>query len=248
MKFLVVLSLVFCSCSFSPKNQSTPKKNSLNFFLFKDASGEYILKRELIRTKTKIQLRQSLFLSSNQNQPLEKSISISDFGSVNSKNGKIMATRPMASQFWIWFEKQKYFSQTKLNLKTKKLDILLKSPEEKWNKKYSVNFPKGTKFCWFNQIPECIQKLFALERKSNIPQNFTIVWDSFPYYNEQYQGLAGNIFSQATVKYDGEFEGTYRFAVASENQIIFYHYNKDYEFEKMFWVSQGITLIKSNLE
>ena len=248
MKIFFFIFFILCSCSLPQNNNKNSNQNSLSYFVYKDASGEYLLKRELMISSVKVQLRQSLFLPTDQKSPLEKSISISEFGLIATKKGKMLASRPIASQFWIWFEKNKYFSQTKLNMKSKNLDILLKSPEEKWNKKYSESVPKVTRFCWFNQIPECMQKLFHLERKSKKPQNFTIVWDSFPYYNEQYQGLAGNIFSAATVKFDGEFEGTYRFAVTTENQIIFYHFNKDFEFEKMFWISQGITLIKSNLE
>lgn len=244
MKIIFICLFFLISCSQSIKKNQESSQNT-NYFLLKDASGEYLLKRELLQSTNRIQLRQSLFSSTDLQNPLEKSITISEFGVVKNKS---IAIRPIASQFSIWFEKKKYFSQMKLNLKTKSFDIYLDSPEKKWQKKYSTKFVNGTKFCWFSQLPECVRKFAQLEKKKRVPVSFTLVWDSFPYYGEQYQGMAGKIFSQASIKFDSEQKSTLGYAVSVEGQVILYHFNQELEFEKMFWISQGITIIKTKAE
>ena len=69
-------------------------------------------------------------------------------------------------------------------------------------------------------------------------------FDGFPYYSEQLQNLSGQLYTLASVYYDGEFDKTYRFGVNVENQIIFYHFNYELEFERMFWISQNITMVR----
>lgn len=246
MKFIspLLLILFLNSCSIKRRTTQNQNKNTFSYFLFKDLSGEYIVKREVSVKKNETALRQTLFQAGKELEPLEKSVSITKYGVVGKGSARAVAARPVASQYSIWFEKKEFFSQFKLNFKTKGFDVYLKSPEEKWKGKQFISIPKASKFCWYSQIPECIKKLVKLESRSRKPTGFYIVWDNFPYYSEQYQGLSGNAYSVATVVFDGEFDKSYRYAVAVDNQLIFYHYNFELEFEKMLWIAQGVTMIK----
>lgn len=233
------------SCSLNENHLSEVKNlNSINYYLFKDMSGEYIIKREVIENKKQLIVRQSLFPPGKEKSPLEKTVTVMKFGIIKNKGKSYFAFRPWASQYSIWFEQKEFFSQMKLNVLKKGFDVYLKSPEEKWKGKRFVKLPRGLKFCWFSQVMDCLKKIVKLDQKNKKSTSFYIVWDGFPYYSEQLHNLSGNAYSLAHVYYDGEFEQTYRYAVNVENQIIFYHFNYDLEFERMFWVTQAITMLK----
>ena len=244
---LICLSLiVFNSCTQRKKIKQNSTKNHIDHYIYKDPSGEYILKREVLEDSRQIKLRQVLYLPSDLTTALEKSVTISDYGTIGKSEKKALAIRPIASQFSIWFDKNKYFSQMKLNKRQKSLELYLDSPEKKWKGKSDKKFIRGSKFCWFSQLPECLKRIINNTKKSKLNSGFVIVWDSFPYYNEQYQNLSGKLFTPASIRFDGKFGKSYRFAIEVERQVIFYHYDKNLNFEKMLWISQGITLEKNN--
>jgi cupin superfamily acireductone dioxygenase involved in methionine salvage len=58
------------------------------------------------------------------------------------------------------------------------------------------------------------------------------------------------LFSKATIEFDGKLkDNEFRYSVNVAGQSIFYVINKDKKFLKMFWVSQGITMVpKSDQE
>ncbi len=237
---------IFCFALISCSSSQRTNFSGTSLFSYKDPSGEYLLKRDVLDKPSKIQVRQQLLTPvRSSRKPLEKSITISQIGSIKSKKGNRLSVRPYISQFSIWFEKKKYFSQFKLNKQDKTLDLIMKSPEAKWNKTISEKFPPGTVFCWFSQIPECVRRAGFLSRQKYSANEFVVVWDSYPYYTEQYQNVPSNIFSPAVIKYDGSKGGNLKFNVEVNQQLLIYHFSSSYEFEKMFWISQGITIIKS---
>jgi hypothetical protein len=244
LQILISCCILFSSCAQLQVEKNPKEKNqNLSYFLFKDISGEYIVKRELIESPNQIINRQSLFTIENTQTPLEKTVTVMNFGTIGKKNKK-PASRPTASQHSIWFEQKEFFSQMKLDMKQKKMEVYLKSPEEKWNGKKYENLPKTHRFCWFSQIPDCVKKLFKLQSFNKEPQSFILIWDNFPYHNEQLQNMSGNLFSNANIAYDGDVDNTHRFAVSFDGQIILYHYDKNFGFEKMFWIAQGIAMVK----
>jgi len=240
---LFICLVTLLSCSHDNKSTSTENVNSntSNYFSLKDQSGEYILKRDILIKNSTVLTRQSIFVSGQEDRPLEKTVTKSKYGS--SKNRKNLV-RPLASQHSIWFEKNKYFSQFKLNIKNRSFDVLMESPERKWNGKESLKFPKAKIFCWFSQLPECLHKVGILAKKPKIAVSFYIVWGGYPYYSEQYNGVSGRAFSRASVKIDAQTEGRNVFVVSVDNQNIFYHFNSNLEFEKMFWITQGISMMR----
>lgn len=250
----IFLICVFIYCSFlcscaSPRKNNNKIQNSVQKYSFKDISGEYDLKRKVIVGKVNEYIvSQEIFSKGQNTNPLEKSITVSQFGFITKNKVKMSLLRPKISQYSIWFEGKKYFSQMKTNFKDRKLEIILKSPEEKWNGKKSVPFPRGDSvFCFFSQLTECIgaTKYFSQAVKKEGSISFYIIWDGYPYIQEQFEKVATNVFSLATFQYDGKPDGKmHRFSLSVDGQSIFYLMDDKFSLSQISWVSQGI-LMKS---
>lgn len=234
----LLLAILFCSCStFSEIKIKSSKQN----YNLKDRFGTYFLERENRVKNNQVILRRKLSPQMQRSLVLEKTISVSQTGTMG-KN-RLPSMRPVIAQHSIWFEKQKYFSQLRVIPKSRSLEITLRSPEKKWNGQKTVLFPKGKIFCFFTQIPECV-KFHGLLTKSTAPIEFYIIWDNYPYHQETFEGVADNPFQNVMFQYSGEEKGLKIYTLNLGNQIIFYHFNYDNEFERMYWIAQGISLAK----
>jgi hypothetical protein len=254
MKLLNILFLLFSfSCADiqmkDPQQKSTEIIDDKGVYEFQDVSGKMVLKRYVnVKSDNKVVTSSRLISEAGgRTKLLEKNISISEYGTLRyGKNIKPLM-RPFASQYTVWFDGKEYFTQLKLNKKKKALDIFMKSPEEKWNGKKRVPFPKGEIFCFFGQIPECLKSTEFISKAIKEKQGdlrFHVIWDSYPYFKEMYSNLNSDVFSEASISYDGEIDGNYKFKVDIAGHIIFYHYNNELEFEKLFWISQGMSVIR----
>jgi hypothetical protein len=125
--------MMSCSLSKGLKSSKNEKIVGSHTYDYTDSSGEYILKREIKKTKNNLITRVKI-LSKKNLKELESQVSVSILGSVPTKNGKkVTALLPSISQFKVWFNKEEYFSQIKSLRKQKKIQVILKSPEKKWN-------------------------------------------------------------------------------------------------------------------
>ncbi len=252
MKILLVnlfLFLLFsCSSHLVVPRSSLSLEQENTLFDYTDVSGNYSLERDVRLKKNKVITTTKLSSEKyTKNKLVEKSLTISDLGTLVIGKRRTPVMRPYASQYSIWFDGKEYFTQLKLNKKKKSLDVILKSPEKKWNGKRSVKFPNGTHFCFFSQIPECMKATpffkKSIEEKTG-HLKFYIVWDSFPYYEELYGNLRATLFTEADFTYDGENEGDYRYKLVAKGQVIFYQFDRDLKFDKLLWVAQGLRAIK----
>ncbi len=248
MNFLLIIffSIIFSSCS-SSQNQIKDGFKEKNIYVFNDSTGEYFLERDILIKNKKLITRQKIYSSMEPDKLLEKSIMISSLGKLKVGSNLINYTRPDISQFTIWFEKQKFFSQLKTLKKNKSLEIVMLSPEEKWNGNKEIKYPKGATFCYYTQIPDCLKiqgHLNSLINKEKKQIPFYLIWESYPYQGEQLNNISDSPFQKAVILYEGINNGLHRFIVDLGNQTILYHYNLDLKFEMMFWVAQGITLKK----
>ncbi len=245
MKIVLIL-IFFCSSCSSLISKSAPDEKK-HQYLFIDGSGKFILDREHKVIKSKLISRTQI--SSNQGSSqrvLEKSVTVSQLGSVKENNNRVLVMRPLASEFSVWLEGKRYDSKMRLDIKNKKMLIELNSPEEKWMGKTSVAIPKGKLFCFFSQIPDCLflSQLLSKSLKAKTELlNFNVVWDGFPYIQDQYTSVGSRLFSAATVKYDGEDKKILRFVVEVDGQSILYHFSKSFDLVRMFWIAQGISVI-----
>lgn len=243
MKFLVSL-LFLISCS-NFKSQGSPKEGR-QVLSYHDVSGNYRLNRDHKVIKKNLVTRTQILASEgNGNKLLEKTIAVSQLGSVKGKKSRVLVVRPKASEFSVWLEGTKYFSKQSINPTKKTMTIMFDSPDQGKSRE-DVAFPKGKFFCFYTQLQDCLYHnqllgLSADAKNQRFP--FFIVWESYPFTQEQFSGVGKTLFSSASLKFDGEVKNLYRYIIEVEGQIIMYEFTKSFDFVKMAWVSQGITVV-----
>lgn len=239
--FALLFLLTGCSSVFT--GSPTEGKKS---FAYVDESGTYKLNREFKVIKQKIVSRsQILDTKGSGSRILEKSILVSDIGSIKTPKGRLLTVRPSASDFEVWLEGKKYSSKMRLNSKTKSMRLTLDSPESKWQGSSEIPFPKGKYFCFYNQIPECLYHNHLLTNSREVQNHrfdFFVIWDSFPYVQDQLTQVGKNLFAPATVKFDGEIHGHFRYIIEIEGQMLLYQLTKSFDLVKIAWIAQGITV------
>lgn len=239
--FLLLMLTLACA-----SNERGPG-NSDRTYSYADVTGSYKIRREVKLIKNKLVTRNQLVQSSGGNQRvLEKSVTVSQLGTVNKQGKRAMVVRPYASEFTVWLEGKKYHSRLQLLPEKKSMSLTLESPERKWQGRSLIPVPKGQRFCFYSQIPDCLyhnQLLKLASSQKSQSFGFYVVWDNYPYVQEILTGVGKNLFSAATIKHDGEIKGRIRYIIEVEGQVILYQFSKNYDFEKMAWISQGITLV-----
>jgi hypothetical protein len=236
----ILFLTVLLSCSGLPLNNKNLKTSSSHFFDYTDQSGSYTYKRELKSAKGKLITRVNLL--SKDNLELEKTVAVSSLGMIKNDSNSSVSILPNVSQFKIWFDKKEFFSQVKILRKSRSLEVTVKNQQESTVKEYSL--PKGRYFCFFSQIPECLakQNLLFLSSKKKIP--LYIIWDNFPYHVELFRGISDKPYTSATIALEGHDKNELKYSLDIGNQVLFYHYNRKLEFVKMFWISQGISVVR----
>lgn len=253
----LIFLVVFSSCALATKqnvelnpNQKILQSDKSQFTLT-DKSGSFLVERESGRlgNQNKYAVKQQLTTSSNTEQVLEQIISISQIGRLN----KLHILRPERSQYTVWFDGKKYFSELSIDAEKKLLVINLESPEKQWKGRTEKAFPTSTGvYCFYTQIVECasftgfINK--AIQEKIGI-MNFYIIWDGYPYIMEQYDGIPLDVFSPARLEYDGKTsDNENRFLLQFGGETIFYMVNDNGKYDKQLWVSQGLSKVKRGIK
>src|SRR5690606_20341591 len=121
-----------------------------------DVSGSYLFSRDIKMVKKKVVTRNQLMQAGPSGKVLEKSIVVSQLGSIQEKNRRILTMRPYGSEFTVWLEGKKYSSRMQLNPRKKVMEVRLQSPNPKWQGLQEVPFPRGKYFCYYSQLPECL--------------------------------------------------------------------------------------------
>jgi hypothetical protein len=243
VKYLILFILFGCS-SRMPKVELPESKKQFNYF---DVNGRFLLSREVKSVQGKLISRVQLTLpEAAQPKVLEKSISVARIGTVKMHKGRAITLRPEATEFEVWLEGKSYRNKMQLDKPSKSMQLTLNSPESKWNGTQKIRFPSSRQFCFFSQIPECLKINNYLHRARHGDKkglSFTIVWDNFPYLQEQYNGVGRQLFSQAELKFEGESKGVFRYNVEVEGQTILYQFSKVYDLVRIFWIAQGISIL-----
>lgn len=241
MKWLL-FCLVLIACATSENNQSVPLTLGTTSFVLNDQNGSYILKREVKTSQNKLITRTKIFSPNTTAKPLETAVTVSKIG--KSKKRKEAALLPTESQFMVWLEKQKYMTRLKTDVASRKFVVDTKSPEKSMNGIKEFDIPRARYFCFFSQLPDCLaaQNLLLKARKSRVP--IYIVWDSFPFHAEQYDGLTKDLITLASFYYVQKDRDSLKFELDLGNQIVIYHFDKQLKFEKLFWIAQGITMTR----
>lgn len=241
IKLIFLFVLVSCAMP-RESNLKKIKSNNGQVFAYRDVSGEFEIAREVKVAKQQLAGRTRIFSIGNEGERLlEKTFTISNVGSVKTRSGRSIAVRPELSQHTVWLEGKQYFSQLKLNPKKKILEVLMQSPEQKWNGKKEIKVPKGQIFCFYSQLPECLvaSRLIEKANTTGTRVRFFLVWDSYPYHQEHFSGLKDSPFSIASL---GK-ETSNSYLVEFNGQSISIHFSKDSIFARLLWTSQGISIL-----
>ncbi len=243
-KTILVLLFIFSSCSsLREKSGIIQYKRS---YQFTDISGTFSLSTESGLTKDGQYFKKRKIDGEQDNKTYEKTIAISEIGSLKMGNRSSTVLRPIKAQYTVWFNKKKFFSQTEIDKKNKKLIITMSSPEAKYNGVKSYNFP-GTKgiFCFFSQMVDCIRVTNFFKKsmaKKAGKLHLTIIWDGYPLINEQYDGIGNSPFSKGILTYEGLSKDKKNiYHLSFNNQVIYYHLNDKELLDGKYWVAQGLS-------
>lgn len=258
-KFLLIFSIFFISsCAYFKKMSGnsdlfsgTPDgaNNSkvVKRFQLTDKSGKFLINREkgFNKKKNHFIVKKSV-KSYDSGKELEKLIVISKLGNMSGKHSML---RPEISEYSVWFDGKRYLSRMKVNTKTKSMDVTLKSPEKQWQGTRSYPFPRGKGiFCYFSQVTECARATGFIEKaikNDGGSMKVVIIWEGYPYFQEQYLNIPNHIFSLGSFEYDGRnANGERRFTLKVNSQSIFYFIDNNHELEKKFWVAQGLSMVE----
>lgn len=242
--FIIVIS----GCARTEKKESTSssillKRGSYSYHI-QENSGEYFLKKENGWSRGNTFTTKRTLQNRDQTTTLEKSISFSKSGSL--KNG-VRLMLPEQSQYVVWFNKEKYTSIIKIDEKKKSFVVTVKSPEARWNGSKEIKFPSTTTpYCYFYQIIECAANMGFIGKSKSLKSmllDLYIVWEGYPFIQEQYSGLPDNVFTMASLSFDGKNEnGDYKFSLRFAEQMIAYVVDKKFRYYRMFWISQGLAM------
>lgn len=251
--FLFFLSSLFSCAGARNNNLKQELIRNQESFNYSDKNGSFLVqlssgfnkKNNSFFTKRSLEV-----LGKNEDKILEQSIALSSLGLLKKKKTIL---RPKISQYSVWFEGKKYYSELKLNAKAKAIDIKMVSPESQWNGVKQVKLPNPKSlYCFFSQVIECAKTIgFITESIKNETGtiNFYVIWEGYPYLNETFTDFPSELFSKAQLEYDGktkEEEG--RFNLKVVGQSVFYVVDKNEQMKKMFWVSQGISMVSTTLK
>jgi hypothetical protein len=252
-KLLLTLPFFFLIACSAIKTKSVEEILSSNdeIFNYVDKNGTFTVKASSgidKKAKTYITKRSLSIPDADSKSVLEKSIAISSVGVLKNKTSIL---RPKHSQYTVWFDGKKYFSEMKINPKKKSVELKMISPESQWSGTKSFPFPSATTLpCFFSQIIECAKIsgfIKTASDKKNGTMNLMIIWEGYPYLNETFSEFPSEIFSRAQLEYDGKTkESERRFNLRVAGQSIYYVLNEQDNMIKMFWVTQGISMVSKS--
>lgn len=235
-------------CSSNSKNAEAQLNPTDILFNLSDKNGQYNVRVAtgfVEKTKSYTTKRIMELPNKSVDHIIEQSVSISSLGVVKKKS---VILRPKISQYSVWFDGKKYFSELKINTAKKAIDVKMKSPESQWNGSKQVKFPSTRLLpCFFNQIIECAKVNGFISKASKAQAgvlNMLVVWEGYPYLNETLSDFTSELFSDAQLEYDGKTkQSERRFSLRVAGQAITYVLDDQDNMIKMFWISQGISMV-----
>lgn len=240
---LVLFLLCFGCASWHSPYGDKVVANSRASYTLQDVSGKYRVYKETVYKDKKSRLLTKFIVKDKLSQEeLEKTLAISKI-----KKNRVF---PYVSQHTVWLEKKRFFSQIKYVHEKNAYEVTLESPEEKWSGVRYIDPPPGQILCFFSQVADCIQNngvLDQLKKDADIEIDIVVIWDNYPFYSEQYIGLAEDFYSIGSIKIDGLQGAMLRLSLEVQGQVIFYTYNEKFEFQNIYWIAQGYRLEKNGL-
>jgi hypothetical protein len=70
-----------------------------------------------------------------------------------------------------------------------------------------------------------------------------IVWDNYPYVQEQFNGVGQTPFSSAILKFEGSEKKYLKYIVEVDGQTVVYHFSPSFDLIRILWIAQGLTVV-----
>ncbi len=214
---------------------------SKGLFNHKDFSGNFKLTREtgFSPAKSEFIVKGQLLADS---QVVEKLISISD---VEKK-----LLEPKVSQFSVWINKKKNFSEISRDKVGNQLILRLISPDPKYDGIKFYPLPADIKnLCFFSQVIECARFNGFLGQNLKEKETFklNVIWDGYPFFHQLLEDFPPKLLSPATLVLDGKNNlGNRRFILKLEGEEIIFELDPQDKLLKRIWISKGVTIEKIN--
>jgi hypothetical protein len=247
VKIIFFIILFITSCSHLQQNRK-PDEGKRSF-LYLDVSGKFKLQREHKSLDGKLISRSVMSYYEDKNKILEKSIIVSQLGTIKTGEYRSLILRPLASDYVVWLEGKKNEVKMRLDEKNKALKLIQITAEGESTS--SIPFISGSDFCFYNQLAECLYHNNLLIKSFETPGKeypFVVIWDSYPLIQDLMSGMGKKVFSPATVKYEGLKGAENSFQVEVEGQVIIYQFSKSFDLVRMLWILQGISILPPNEE
>lgn len=224
------------SCSSIKESKSHSVKS---LYKQKDPSGDFILSREagLSTDKKEYIVKGQLELDS---QVVERLVSISDI------NKKLL--NPKVSQYSVYINKQKSFSEISKDEAGNQLILRLFSADPKNNGVKFFPLPENTEnLCFFSQVIECVRFQGKLPHAEKGTFSLNIIWDGYPFFHQLLENFPPKLLSQGTLSYRGKNKlGNKRFILKVEGEDIIFELDPQDKLLKRIWISKGVTIEKIN--
>jgi hypothetical protein len=222
--------------------QKVAKVNSAQFS-YQDLNGDFKLNRELKLQDGKLYSR--LMLNTiDKNVLMEKTVALSKLGSIKVNKINLPSMLPEATQFEVWLDGKKYFVQSVINQKEKKL-IQTYDPPFKGKQEDVFVIPKTNVLCFQSQLVECVMRsefiAQSIDKKAG-SMSLYLIWDSYPYHNDLFGVDLISPFESAKFSFIEEVENEYKYALETQRDTYFYYFDKRGRFIKYFWIAQGLSM------
>jgi hypothetical protein len=218
------------------------KKN----YALTDKSGTFSLIRHSgVDSSSKSYVTKYKIIDQNNQKTLEKVILFSNTVNLN-KDIKVLS--PSKSKYQVWFDGDLHETVMMINEKENLLAIRMKSPEEQWDGDKSIPMGKGNGVrCFFSQVIECAYQIGFLQKATKLKSGkmaFDLIWEGYPYVQEQYLNIGSQPLVKASLSYDGKNQlGEHRFSLSFGGSSIIYFVDKNFHLDRIFWPSQGLSVV-----
>lgn len=217
-------------------------------YVLTDKSGTFTYDRQSgFDTKSESYVTKYKIIDPNNQKTLEKVIA---FSNVKNISDKFKSLSPIKSMYQVWFEGELHETMMVINEKENFLTIKMRSPEDQWNGEKRIPMGKGNGVrCFFSQIIECAYRIGFLQKATKLKSGkmaFDLIWEGYPYIQEQYLNIQGQAFTKASLSYDGKNPaGENRFSLSFSGNSVFYFVDNKYRLDRMFWPAQGLSVVSA---
>ncbi|WP_419172830.1 hypothetical protein [Halobacteriovorax sp.] len=245
LRLLVLINLFFItSCSLMSLEKSVELKPAEIRFKQVEVSGEYLVKTRTGFGKNNSFIKKIEVVSMhNENNAFEKTITISKKREIMPK---VEFLAPFEYESTYYLNKDTYTVRGKVDWRRREIVYNLNSPEYKWLGQKRYKFTDDIKaLCFYSNLIECAKISGFISKaieKRNGDMSFHVLWESYPYFQEQYINMPKEIVSKAVLTFDSfDKKGNYRFLLSVGGQSIVYTLNKNLNLVGHYWAAQGLT-------